>query len=734
MACAPAPVPQASTLPPVKSEPIPAPPLYRVTYHSNVPGSTQVPEDSGEYEPGTPVAVKDPGSLARNQDHFDGWNTQADGSGVTYRPGQKFFMGQGDVDLWARWNYTIQYSPGPRTQGQPPVDTNFYEKGSLVVVGNQGTLVRAGHSFLGWNTKPDGSGANYTPGSSFVMIPRSLTLHAYWKGETRRVSFHSGDAQDLIRDQFFITDFPGTLEKNTFLRPGYIFMGWNTQAQGTGMLYGDGDSLTLEMEDLSLWAQWLPEKKVLKYTSNDGGNQEVHEVWEVDSTIQLLANPFHRSGYIFTGWNFTQDGSGTNYPEGSPYKMESSDTILYATWAADRRRVIFYANNGTEDLREQWVPVRSTATLESPNFYQDGYSFKGWNVKPEGNGTAYNPGATITMEVSDLVLYAQWNPNKNTITYYPNYGKGSMALQILDSGATANLRPNAFTRPGYLFNGWNTTADGSGPAFTDGQGFTMGPDRVVLYAQWIFPAQMISLLPGSLKTDRGLALIPGFKISNVKVTQSQYQKIMGTNPSYFSRIADAPNCPVDTVSWYDTLVYCNKLSVHDGLVPAYTIKGTTDTALWGPIPKGPDPLWDEVKLNSSATGYRLPTEAQWEYANRAGATTEYYWGNSNDYATVDQYAWYEENSRNTPHGVGQKLPNKWGLFDMTGNMYEWCWDQYEDPSLSEDQGNSSETLPQYRVQRGGSWSVSIYVMNASFRNFANPHYPSLTTGFRVIRL
>ena len=227
--------------------------------------------------------------------------------------------------------------------------------------------------------------------------------------------------------------------------------------------------------------------------------------------------------------------------------------------------------------------------------------------------------------------------------------------------------------------------------------------------------------------------ISGFWMCNHEVTQKEWYDVMVTYPSKFNAVtpADQAEMPVEQVSWYAALVYCNKLSDKEGLTAAYIINGTNGLAgEWGAVPAGRDAAWDAVQIDPYADGYRLPTEAQWEYACRAGEQAAYSTG-----ATITtNTGWYTGNSGGKTQKIKQKpnntTGNAFGLFDMHGNVAEWCFDWYADnygvagistaTRLVNPEGPSSGqpiTAPggkvtnngtdTHRVIRGGSWGASF---------------------------
>ena len=220
--------------------------------------------------------------------------------------------------------------------------------------------------------------------------------------------------------------------------------------------------------------------------------------------------------------------------------------------------------------------------------------------------------------------------------------------------------------------------------------------------QWI-PAG--TFMMGSPDTEEGRAsnetlhkvtISHGFWLGKYEVTQAQWDAVMATNPSSF----DGDDLPVETVRWYDAM----------DLVEALNAANSDDV-------------------------YRLPTEAEWEYAYRAGTSTRFYWGEDSDESALDDYAWHGFNSSAQTHPVGMKMPNAWGLYDMAGNAFEWCWDwsdDYPDGPVIDPEGPGSGTN---RIARGGSFLLEdSAAYRGAYRNNYPPNGVSYQYGFRLLRI
>ncbi|MEU3688341.1 formylglycine-generating enzyme family protein [Streptomyces narbonensis] len=217
------------------------------------------------------------------------------------------------------------------------------------------------------------------------------------------------------------------------------------------------------------------------------------------------------------------------------------------------------------------------------------------------------------------------------------------------------------------------------------------------------PAGRVTL--SDRRTERSWTVeLDAYGLAAAPVTQELYEHVTGERPSS----AHGDRLPVEGVSWEDAIRFCNALSGREGLTPAYRIPD-------GGPDGGPDGDQGGVEWDRDADGYRLPTEAEWEHACRAGTTEA-------RYGPLDEIAWHRGNSGERLHETGGRRPNAWGLHDMLGNVWEWCWDVYD-----------AEVYGSYRVLRGGGWFDERWSCRASVRRRSHPTLRIDDVGFRIAR-
>lgn len=228
--------------------------------------------------------------------------------------------------------------------------------------------------------------------------------------------------------------------------------------------------------------------------------------------------------------------------------------------------------------------------------------------------------------------------------------------------------------------------------------------------------------------------LSSFSIDKYETIFGDWLAVVGVYSPNYGVLPNGINAqPISYVSWYDAIKYCNLRSIAQNKTPAYKIKGKTNPDEWGPVPTYFNADWDAVVCDWTANGYRLPTEAEWEYAARARANTPDYLYAGSD--SLEEVGWCYENGSAAIHNGGLLAPNALGIRDMSGNLWEWCWDKRGDTYYASSPVDNPKgpTTGIYRVLRGGSTDSDKRNCRVAERNYSVPYHKELDIGFRVVR-
>ena len=349
--------------------------------------------------------------------------------------------------------YTLAFDSNGGEGVMPDQTKNYGEELPL----NPNEYTKTGYTFSGW--KELKSGAVYpdkaTLTEDFTVIDGEVVkLYAQWRANNYNVKFDGNTADGgSMADQAMTYDEAASLERNSYTKTGYTFTGWNTQGDGSGSAYGDGEEVknltTADGEVVKLYAQWRANKYSIQFDGNtaDGGSM-ADQAMTYDASASLASNSYTKTGYTFTGWNTQADGEGTAYGDGqNVVNLTTTDgevVKLYAQWRPNKYSVQFDGNTADGgSMGDQAMTYDEAADLELNSYTKTGYTYKGWNTQPDGSGTAYTDGEEVsnltTADGETVLLYAQWRLRTPSIVTSQSAGKHGDTVTVTGE----DFEPNA---------------------------------------------------------------------------------------------------------------------------------------------------------------------------------------------------------------------------------------------------------------------------------------------------
>lgn len=405
-----------------------------LTYDGN--GATGGKTDPQTGKTDEKINVRDNG-FTRDGYTFVTWNTQADCKGNAVKPNSEWTL-RGSSTLYACWAgnaQTLTYHGNGATGGNTAAQSG---KTGDELTTNANGFTRDGYTFVRWDTAKDGSGIAYGEGkngvSQYVMKPAGNDLYAIWKANPATIQYRNDwpNTTGSTPDTTGVTGQDVTIARNGFTRPGYTFTGW-ARDRRTNPSLQPGGRYTLTPGTTTLWAQWKADPAHLIYNSNSGSTSQTRRTdGVVDQTLTVIANPFTRTGYTFTGWNTQADGRGKAYAAGNGFRLVAdaksnpvNTSVLYAQWRINRVTLKFDPNGGTGGYPDITVDAFTTVTIpadaKEPKVQRPGFRFTGWAMKPTpGAGdTILSPGkGTVSMpDRGSITVYAQWAPAMTTLPF-----------------------------------------------------------------------------------------------------------------------------------------------------------------------------------------------------------------------------------------------------------------------------------------------------------------------------
>ena len=500
------------------------PNTYKVVYNGNGATGGSTATSTHTYDVAKNLTAN---GFTKTGYRFAGWATSASGS-VVYSNKQSVknltSVNGGTVTLYAKWTpntYKVVYNGNGATGGSTATSTHTYDVAKNLTANG---FTKTGYRFAGWATSASGS-VVYSNKQSVKNLTSvnggTVTLYAKWTPNTYKVVYNgNGATGGSTATSTHTYDVAKNLTANGFAKTGYIFQGWATSANGS-VVYSNGQSVknltATHNGTVTLYAKWSPIGYTVIYNGNGAtGGSTASSSHTYDVAKNLTANGFSKTGYHFGGWATSATGSVVYSNMQSVKNLTTTNGAkvnLYAKWTPNTYKVVYNGNGATGGSTASSSHTYDVAkNLTANGFTKTGYTFAGWATS-SGGSVVYKNGQSVknltSVNGGTVNLYAKWTPITYTVVYNGNGATGgSTASSSHTYDVAKNLTANGYTRTGYTFIGWSTTASGS-VKYTNGQSVknltSVNGATITLYAQWKINTytNTISHWAGGFKNSEG---------------------------------------------------------------------------------------------------------------------------------------------------------------------------------------------------------------------------------------